>query len=402
MSKKTTIIIASALAIAFVISLIMYNFMITSVDSTEYVIKQAVRTGTLTAKTEPGWMFRNFGDISKYNRTEMLYFSDRKEDIDDLDEQEYVGPQIATFTGNSTANIYAFINVQLPSDQESLIKIHRDWTGRYSVKMNMLRNAFSVAIKFAGSMYAPEEAFVDRRSEFQTLVREVLEQGEFATYTETMKLESDSTQTIKKVQFKLDKDGNRTVIKPSILRDYNVKVLQLDVKDFVWDEKTAALIAEKKEAEQKRVAARSQAERAVQDALTAKAEGDARIAKEKADKEVEKISEVTKAEKERDVSRLALETAKLDAEALLTKERSVADANALRVKAGLTPQERAEIDKETAIGVAAELAKMKWPDGWVVVGGGQAGGGKVDPFSAVGLQSFIQMSRDLTNTYKSK
>jgi len=259
--------------------------------------------------------------------------------------------------------------------------------------MDMLRNAFSVAVKFAGTMYAPEEAFVDKRSEFQTLVRDVLEQGEFATETITEKLPTDTNQVVKRVVFKLNKEGQRQVIKPSILASYGVQVLQLDIKDFVWDEKTDALIKEKKEAEQRRVAARSQAERAMQDALTAKAEGDAKIAKEKAENEVIKIREVTQAEKERDVSKLNLEQARLDAEALLTKQRAEADANKLKVIAGLTPQERAEWEYKTKVGVAEQIAKWKAPDGWVVVGGGQ-GNQKLDPMTSVGLWSLMEMTNN--------
>ncbi|HUV84335.1 MAG TPA: hypothetical protein VMV86_01420, partial [Methanosarcinales archaeon] len=68
----------------------------------------------------------------------------------------------------------------------------------------------------------------------------------------------------------------------------------------------------------------------------------------------------------------------------------------LKVQAGLTPLERAKIDKETSIGVAAELAKVKFPNSMVIVGGSGGAGGKVNPFEAVGLESFYNLSQKMS------
>jgi len=66
----------------------------------------------------------------------------------------------------------------------------------------------------------------------------------------------------------------------------------------------------------------------------------------------------------------------------------------LLVKAGLTPLERATIDKETAIGVAAELAKVKFP-GMMILGGSGKGGSSLNPFDAVGLKAFRDIAKDI-------
>ena len=78
-------------------------------------------------------------------------------------------------------------------------------------------------------------------------------------------------------------------------------------------------------------------------------------------------------------------------------KKAAAEGDRLKVQAGLTPLERAKIDKETAIGVAAELAKVKFPSSMVIVGGSGSGpGGKVNPFEAVGLESFYNLSKKMS------
>jgi hypothetical protein len=67
----------------------------------------------------------------------------------------------------------------------------------------------------------------------------------------------------------------------------------------------------------------------------------------------------------------------------------------LAVDAGLSPQQRAEIDKETAIGVAREIAKIKLPS-TMVIGGSGKNGQSLDPFTAIGLKQFLDISKSLT------
>jgi regulator of protease activity HflC (stomatin/prohibitin superfamily) len=89
----------------------------------------------------------------------------------------------------------------------------------------------------------------------------------------------------------------------------------LSLKDIDYDKTIETLISQKKQAEQAKAVAITNAEKALQDAITAEAEGEARIAIAKANEEVLKITAVTKAKKDKQVAILAgeqeLEVAKL-------------------------------------------------------------------------------------------
>lgn len=73
----------------------------------------------------------------------------------------------------------------------------------------------------------------------------------------------------------------------------------------------------------------------------------------------------------------------------------IAFAAKLKVQAGLTPRERAEIEMKTRIGIAAELAKTKFPQ-QLIIGGGN--GSPTNPFDAVGLEAFIRINEKISKT----
>ncbi|MGL5718875.1 MAG: hypothetical protein ACRCX2_38085, partial [Paraclostridium sp.] len=91
-----------------------------------------------------------------------------------------------------------------------------------------------------------------------------------------------------------------------------------------------------------------------------------------------------------EVARLGKLTAKEEADAVILTKTAEAKANDLLVKAGLTPLEKAEIEKEVRIGVARELSKVAVPQ--IVVSGSGDGKG-VSPTDAIG----INMLLDITN-----
>ena len=158
-----------------------------------------------------------------------------------------------------------------------------------------------------------------------------------------------------------------------------------------------------------RVANATAAETAKQAAVTAKAEGDAKIAAAKAEQEVVKIAEVTKAQKEKEVAILQAqkeqEVARLEAlkalevaKKIKAEKEAEAAANRALVNAGLTPQERAEWEYKTKVGVAEALAKSSHPLVPEIMMASDSKGGAGNAMDAVGLN----MLMDLTNKLSSK
>ena len=104
---------------------------------------------------------------------------------------------------------------------------------------------------------------------------------------------------------------------------------------------------------------------------------------------------MTKAEQEREVARLAAEKAEFEKKKVIAEGQAQAEANRLKVAAGLTPQERAEWDYKTAVGIAQALAdtKVSWVPEIMINGKDGASNTAMD---AVGLNMLMDVVKKQT------
>ena len=384
-------------------------------QSTELLVKQSP-FGTLSCVEGQGLYFKGFASIYKYDLAKSFYFNSSTEKVDghgwegDEDDEDDIS---VTLSRNANADISGYLMYELPTDCDKLIELHKNQRSDKGIKHNLVRNAVLSAVRKTAPLFTAEEAKVTKIAEFRRLAEDQLVEGEYLTTIEVLKEkagedEVDSTgKVVKKAEvqeyrvtkLKLDKDGHRIITKKSPITQYGIVVKQLEIQNVKLDPMAQQQLDIVKEREMQRVANATAAETAKQKAITAKAEGDARIAQAKADQEVAKIAAVVQAEKERDVAvknaerardvaRLNAERAKFQADSTKQAGIAQAEANRAKVAAGLTPQERAEWEYKTKVGIAQAIATspQKWvPDNMVVVGDGH-GNGKVNPLDAVGLK----------------
>lgn len=396
MSPKYIFIIAASV-VALVVTVSLSSSLVETNRAGYYQVKQAAVSGEMSVRNEPGVYGQWFGDIHEYRISDMNYFSRHSEDGGD---SVYARPIQVRFNDGGTADISGSLKFRLSTREEDQLRLHEDFKSYSSVQQDLVRQVLTEALMQTATLMKAEESYSTRRSEFTTLAEEQVEKGIFETVSrEERRLDAEGNDFIERiVQIKRDDDGNPVVRKISPLRRYNIEVLQFVIKDIDFDDTIDALISKKKEAEQAKVVARSNAEKAKQDAITEYEQGQARIAKAKANEEVQKITAVTKAEKEFEVAKFNRKKAEEDAKAQLVVKEAEAKAAKLLVQAGLTPLDRANIEKETAIEVAKALANVKLPQTFIA--GGGEGGKAVDPFTAIGLESLMNISNKMANQKK--
>ena len=417
-TKAKITLIISAIAIIFLAifagKLVGYN------DETQLLVKQSPM-GSMSCIDHSGFYFKGFAKIYSYDRTKDFYFNSSTEKVhgegwegDDSDEDDIS----VTLSRNANAAISGYLKYQLPTDCEDLIKIHREQRSDKKVKHELVRNSVLSAVRKTAPLFTAEEAKVTKIAEFRRLAEDMLTDGEYATTIEVLKekagedeidasgkvVKRAEVQEYRVTKLKLDKDGNRVMTKKSALNRYGIKVLQFDIQNVKLDEKAQKQLDIVKEREMQRVANATAAETAKQKALTAEAEGKAKIAEAKAAQEVIKIAEVTQAEKERDVAILNAErekeVARLEALKALEVAKKIkaegeaeAAANRAKVAAGLTPQERAEWDYKTKVGIAEALANSKVdivPK--IMMNGGDSKGGNSGAMDAVGINMMLNIA----------
>jgi regulator of protease activity HflC (stomatin/prohibitin superfamily) len=394
--------------------LILWNKMVATNDATTYQVKQATITGNMSVRTEAGMYPKMWGKITEYTKTGMNHFSK-------YDEEGGKGlasaPISVQFNDGGKADISGSIKYKLSLTESDQIELHKDYRSVEAISQDLVRQVVTEALMQTATLMKAEESYSTRRSEFTSVAEAQIIQGIF--YTESEEIVTSDAEgnefTEKITKLKVDEDGNRMVRKASPFVKYHITILQFVVKDIDFDPTIDALIAKKKEAEQQKIVAKSNAERAKQDAITAFEQGEAdkatalakqavlaieRTTKAKADKDVAETEALAKANVSETQATARLNVAKSNrqaeaenAKAMLITKEAEAKANRLLVQAGLTPEQKAKIDKETKIGVAHELAGIKFPE-MMVIGGGD--GGALNPFDAVGLESLIKISENMS------
>lgn len=417
------------LAVVTVAGLILFGVFATKLvgykQSTELLVKQSP-FGTLSCVDGQGIYFKGFASIYKYDLAKSFYFNSSTEKVDDHgwegdeDDEDDIS---VTLSRNANANISGYLLYELPTDCDKLIELHKNQKNDKGVKHNLVRNAVLSAVRKTAPLFTAEEAKVTKIAEFRRLAEDQLVDGEYLTTTEVLKEkagedEVDSNgKVIKKAEvqeyrvtkLKLDKDGHRILTKKSALSQYGIVVKQLEIQSVKLDSMAQRQLDIVKEREMQRVSNATAAETAKQKAITAEAEGKAKIAEAKAAQEVQKMTEVTMAEKEKavailnaerekEVARLNALKAIEDAKRIKAEGEAEAAANRAKVAAGLSPQERAEWDYKTKVGVAEALAKSSHPlVPEIMMTGGEGKNGASNAMDAVGLNMLMDLTTKLSN-----
>ena len=348
-------------------------------NSTEIVIKQSP-FGEMSCVEGQGYYFKGFSKTWTFLKARSFYFNSSTEKVggknwegDETDEDDIE----VTLSRNSKAWISGYLMYELPSDCSVLLRLREKHHTDDEIKHNLVRNAVMSGIAKTAPMFTAEAAKVTNLAEFQALALDQITQGEYLTETHTEKElvseeEKDSTgKVIKKAEYaeykvtslKLDSTGRRVVMNESALHEFEIKVTQFQIRGVRLDSVSQNQLDVVKKRETQRVANITEAETAKQLAITNEANGKANAAKAKWDAEAEKARVIVKmeqskdsaiilAERESEVAKRNALKAKYQADSTREAGRAEAEANRLKVQAGLTPQER--------LAAEVQMNKDKW------------------------------------------
>ena len=348
-------------------------------NSTEIVIKQSP-FGEMSCVEGQGYYFKAFSKTWTFLKARSFYFNSSTEKIegknwegDETDEDDIE----VTLSRNSKAWISGYLMYELPSDCSVLLRLREKHHTDDEIKHNLVRNAVMSGIAKTAPMFTAEAAKVTNLAEFQALAYDQITKGEYLTETRTEKElvseeERDSAgKVVKRAEYaeykvtslKLDSMGRRIVMNESALKEFEIKVTQFQIRGVKLDDVSQNQLDVVKKRETQRVANITEAETAKQLAITNEANGKANAAKAKWDAEAEKARVIVKmeqskdsaiilAERESEVAKRNALKAKYQADSTREAGRAEAEANRLKVQAGLTPQER--------LAAEVQMNKDKW------------------------------------------
>ena len=367
-------------AIIFAVVAIIFLFQLPrigeDVRNEEVVVNQYPFTGKMAYWTTPGFKGQWFGKTTTYYKTQQLWFGSSN------DEGKQEGSPIPViFNDASDGMIYGSLRVKLPTDVEHLSRIQTDYNGMDRLMNDLVKQTVVKVIYASGPLMSAFESYAEKKNDLIAYITDQLNNGVYKTAVkveETVDPVTGEKKTTKIATLIADENspGGYKRSEKSPFAYYGIEIGQVAVSKIGYSDKVLQQIAQQQESNMQIQTAKAQSAAAQQNAIKAEEEGKAAAAKAKWEQEKIKAVEVTKAEQEYEVARLAALKAKEDAKRIEAEGRAKAEANKALVLAGLTPLERATVEKETKIGIAEALSKTKWPT--IVMNGGNGQNSAMD------------------------
>jgi regulator of protease activity HflC (stomatin/prohibitin superfamily) len=362
------------------------------VKNEEIVVNQFPITGNMEYWTTPGFHWQWFGKTTSYYKTSQLWFG-----AEDENKKQLGYPIDVTFNDASEGLIYGSLRVKLPTDPTYLARIQTDYNGMERLMQDLVRPTVSKVIYASGPLMSAFESYAEKKNDLIEYITDQLNNGVYKTTVrqeETVDPITGETKMVKIASLIADADApngyRRSESSP--FSYYGLEIGQVSISKIGYSETVRKQIAQQQEANMMVQTSKAKTLAAQQEAIRAEEAGKAAAMEAKWEQEKIKAVEVTKAEQAYEVARLQALEAKEIAKKIREQGEAEAHAARLKVQAGLTPLEKATIEKETAIGVAQALAnsQVRWVPEVMIAGSGNNG---ANPMDAVGLNMLLDIAK---------
>jgi hypothetical protein len=310
--------------------------MVTTVGADEIVVKQNLVNGNLQIWSSPGVHWQNFGTITRYKKSAQYWFSAKTDEGKTADESIVV-----RFNDGGHGKISGSLRYMLPLDPQKMIALHSTYGSMAAINHELIRQVVNKSVFMTGPLMSSRESYAERRNDLITYITDQIVNGVYRTehkQTETVDPITGQKKTVDYVQPKIGTGPNGIEREEeSPIQKFGMGANNVTINGIEYDTQIEEQIKKQQEALMAVQQAIVNARKAEQDALTVEQQGKADAAKAKWAQEVVRATEMTTAQKEKDVAllqankdkevaALELETAKLAAQT--KKTESEAEANA--------------------------------------------------------------------------
>lgn len=394
MSKKSILgIVIGVIALVFFCASF---YIFEDADKSKNYVCQMPITGNYKVWTDGGLQMQMFGSVQSYSKTSQVEFSGVEKNQTGYVAVGRTPAAALTFNDKGKGMIVGSFRVVLPTDEQNMSKIQRDFGSEDALIDNLVRPTLYKVVTACGPLMSSLESVSETRTDLIAYITDQLNNGVYKTKAVKTEVLNELTGEMEvRTQSVILEDVNapggyaRQEISP--FSQYGITCGLVSILDIKYDAATQDQIDAQKQANLAVITSKTKSIEAMQRTLQITEEGKAAAEKAKWEQEREKAIAVTKAEQEREVARLAAEKAEFEKKKVIAEGQAQAEANRLKVAAGLTPQERAEWDYKTTVGVAEALANSKVS--WVpeIMIAGQNGNGGTTAMDAVGLNMLMEI-----------
>ena len=362
-------------------------------------------TGKMSTVMEQGIKWRGFAKIDKWQKFIDVKVVDKGIEVDEDEVEGVMKPIPIRFIDQVTATGYVSTRFELPRDEKSFI----DLAVKFRTMSNLVNNTIVPTVKEqlvnTAYMFAAQDYISGEAQSFRQAFEEQLKEGAYAVekiekrdtiYSTIQKNERE----IKEVQtsYEVNKvfiNGMPKRIKHE-LSENNIIVSQVIVDNIELE----ATFKQRLEAQRDESAKRQLEQQKVETAKDAQqriiAEGERDKAAERVAQEKEQVkaliaieTKLKQEETNKELAAIALETEKL----LAQKKKVTADAEAYeiakKVNAGITPEVKLQMELDRDVKVAAEIAKIQFPQ-TMIMGGSSKGGTPLESLIGAAMAKQLQ------------
>lgn len=365
-------------------------------------------TGKMSAVMSQGLKWRGFAKIDNWQKFIDVKVVGKGIEVDEDEVGGVMKPVPLRFIDQVTASGYVSTRFELPRDEEDFISL----AVKFRTMSNLVNNTIVPTVKEqlinTAYMFAAQDYISGEAQSFRQVFEEQLREGAYAVE----KLEKRDTvytsiqtasREIKEVKTSYDvkkilENGVPKRIKHE-LSENNIIVSQVIVDNVELE----ATFKQRLEAQRDESAKRQLEQQKVETAKDAQqriiAEGERDKAAERVAQEKEQVkaliaieTKLKQEETNKKLAAIALETERLHAQ----KKKVMADADAYeiskKVNAGITPEVKLKMELDRDVRVAAEIAKINFPQ-TMIMGGGDKGGTPLESLIGAAMAKQLQSGK---------
>lgn len=397
--RKGIFAIIAVLVVAFLFTLPKWG---EDMDRKQIGVNQIPITGSFEYWTNGGFQWQKLGSVTIYDKTSQIWFN---QTVKDATGNVAVTPDMEnpampiTYNDKGKGFVLGSVRVEMPLEAKYLERIQTHYGSQEKLIRDLVKPTLNKVVIACGPLMSSLESVSEKRTDLIALITDQLNFGVYKTRVRTVEVlnpitnEKQITKIAEAIPDSLSPNGIKRQ-EDSPFAYYGLKVSQLSISDLEYEGATLAQISKQREADMSIITAKSKALEAIQRTIQIEEEGKAAAAQAKWEQEKIKAVEVTKAQQAFEVAALQAKEADEKAKKIIAEGKAEAEANRLKVQAGLTPQEAAEWQYKTTVGVAEALSKsnVRWvPE--IMMNGNTSGGNSA--MDAVGLNMLMDVAKKM-------
>ena len=369
-------------------------------DKSKIYVNQYPFTGEYAVWTDGGLQKQLWGNTYEYNKTTQVEFTGVEKTEDGYAATGNNPGAAVTFNDKGRGFIIGSLRVVLPIDFEHMSKIQQDFGSEQALISTLVRPTLYKVVTSCGPLMSSLESVSETRTDLIQYITDQLNNGVYKTKVKKIEVINELTgdsDVVAKAELISEPSApggfKRQEVSP--FSQYGIVCNLVSITDIKYDKATQDQIDAQKGANLAVITSKTKSLEAIQKTILVTEQGKQAAEQAKWEQEKEKAKAVTKAQQEYEVAKLEAAKAEEVARKVKAEGEAKAAANAALVRAGLTPLEKATIEKETAIGIAQALSnsKVQWVPS-IMIGGNGSGNNAMD---AVGLNMMMDIVKKMNN-----